>query len=122
MPDQSGKIGTLTIRLVDIVDDLEDCVGGPAKEIQGIGLEPFRLFVDAPYPAIQRPCDGHATLDIGHVRAAVECMTGAVEFVRHLEGRIFALAGLYIVADDLHVASCLFRKDVEQHRIHFECR
>ncbi len=50
----------------------------------------------------------------------MERVAGTVQFVGDIERRLVSLAGSEIVSNDLEMPLRLFRKDIQQHRIHFE--
>ena len=118
--DQARVIGAIAIWRVDVVDDRRDRTRGRAHRIEARLLEADLVVVYPSYEAIQCGGNGNAALDVRHVGAAVQRVTGAMQFVRDIEWRPMALAGREVVGDDLDVPGSLLRKDVVQHRVHFE--
>ena len=122
MIDQRTVIGALPVRLVDVRDDRLD---GPRRSLESIEPRRFEtnlVIVDTANEAVECTRNRDTAFDVGHVRAAVQRMTGTVQLVGDGIRRAVAVAGGEVVRDDPEVSGRLFRKDVEQHRIHLECR
>ena len=80
------------------------------------------VIIDASNKAIERACYGNTTLDIRHVRAAVQCVAGTMQFVRNIKRWLMPFACLEIISDDLHMTGRLLREDIQQDRIHLKSR
>ena len=122
MLDERGVVRPFLAGLVDIADDCRYRFRGRLQGVDAGLLETDLVVVDTPYQAIQRTGNCDSPLDVCHVGAAVQRMARPVQLVSNFEWRLPSVACLEIVDDDLEVPGRFFRKNVQQHRIHFESR
>ena len=120
--DQRSVVGTLGTRLVDLGDDAHDANRRGAQHVERLGIEANFVVMHAAYIAVERPGNAHATLDVCHVRAAVQRVAGAVQLIGHRIGWALIRAGIGVVGNDFEVPCRFLREDIEQHRVHLECR
>ena len=120
--NQHCKIGAISIGLIDVGNNrFERFRRGFDRRNTGF-LETDLVIVYAPDELVQRAGYGYPAIDIGHIRAAVQRVTGTVQLVRHVKGRPVPGASLYVVVNGLEVTRRFLGKNIEQHGIHFERR
>ena len=85
MLDQRRVIGAILLGPVDVTDDRRNRPRGGLQCVDARLLKADLEVMNSPDEAIQCAGDGNATLHIRHVRAAVQRMTGTIQFVGDVE-------------------------------------
>ena len=120
MLDQRRVVGPLTNRVVDIPHDRVDGARRRAQRIEPGFLKANLVIVNVTDEPVQRSGNGNTPIYVRHVCAAMQRVTGTVQFVGDIERRFVPLAGVEVVRDDLEVTRRLLRKDVVEYRVHLQ--
>ena len=120
MIDEGCVIGTIPFRIVNVTDDCVNCASRGPEYVQPGLLESDLVVVIAADETIQCRGDCHTSFDVRHIGAAVQRMTGSMQFVSNSKRRFMARTGFKVICDDFEMPCRLFGEDVIEHRVHLE--
>ncbi len=111
--DQYREILARAIGLVDVADNRVDRRSRGAQDLDRRFRKSCFHLVDVAHVTIKRARDSHTPVDIGHVRAAVQCMAGTVQLVGYMKRGLVSLAGIQVIIDDRQVNRCFLGENIE---------
>ena len=122
MINQYAEIRALPDRVVDVRHDHRNSLRSSAQCVCTGFLESNLVVVDTSHETIQHACHSHAAFHVRHVCAAMQCMTRTIQFVRYLKWWLMTNACIQIIFYYQQVTRGFLAENIEQDRIHFECR
>ena len=120
--DQRRVVGTIALGLIDVRDNRLDRPGRRLQSAETRSFETDFVFVNPSHEAIKCAGNGNAAFDVCHIGAAVQGMTRAIQLVGDGKRCTVPFAGRQVIGDDLDMPGRLLGEDIEQDRVHFECR